>query len=860
MKSLNVFLTFIVIVFVLSNGLKSQTSGFDLSAYQQFLQQHQNMTTAELLAMYPAGSFRQSADISWESVLYHDSIEIQYNLTDYEKSLIEKHGFLVSERLRQDNFAQQYLDVWIKDLPVFISSDAILHAFHYSYVDLLQQIEKGALIGQVTNLLDDMHQLLPDLAAQYAATPAMAQMLKDVDVYLTVPRILLGENISPYYPENSATVDEILNLIYAEQFDTYPFFSENCKEIDFSQFRPRGHYAEDEELQKYFRAMVWLGRIEIYLLPPLSEPLICLPQTSEDVQRQIIDAVLILELMDLAGVNSSYEETEEVLLFMVGEQDNVTPPNLRTLTESLNLTAASQLLDTLLVQEFQDSLKTKSWAFQRILSQVLAADPLSPESVVPASAFMLFGQRFVIDSYVTGSVVFDKILYNGNKICRLFPSTLDILFAHGNSAAAQLLIPELDQYYYSTNLAALRYLIDSYDEEFWNSSIYTMWLNTVRTLNPPDNRDDLPVFMQTGAWWQQKMNTQLSSWTELRHDHLLYAKQSYTSGFLCSYLFGFVEPVPQMFESLRTLAELAHDKFLPISFSDLGLKSEILDYFNLLQGVTDTLAVIAGKELSGSPLDPLENSFVKSILFKHGGPCGPLDGWYLKLLFGPSYEPKAFYLSEVSDYLVADYHTTPTDCFGNIMGWVSHAGTGPVDLAIVTATLPDSQTMAFVGPVMGYYEYTTTNFLRLTDQEWEETYRYSALRPDWVNVYLADSLGESRGAGGTLITGIHDETNPAPQIPATHLIARNYPNPFNASTIISFSIPSGLTNSLTELTVYNIQGQVVKSLLKEKLSSGNYLTKWDGTNNSGEQVASGLYFYALTCGDQKYAGKMVLTK
>jgi hypothetical protein len=542
---------------------------------------------------------------------------------------------------------------------------------------------------------------------------------------------------------------------------------------------------------------------------------------------------------------------------MVGEQDNVTPPNLISLIESLNLTAASQLLDTLVVQEFQDSLKTKSWAFQRILSQVLGSNPMSPESVVPASAFMLFGQRFVIDSYVTGNVVYDKIVYNGNNICRLFPSTLDILFTHGNSAAAQLLIPELNQYYYSSNLAALRYLIDSYDEEFWNSSIYTMWLNAVRTLNPPDNRDDLPVFMQTGAWWQQKMNTQLSSWTELRHDHLLYAKQFYNNTGACFYPYGYVEPVPQMFENLRSLAESSHNKFQSISFSDPGLKSEILNYFDLLQGVTETLATIAGKELSGIPLDSLEHSFIKSIASPAGPSCGPLGGWYLNLLLHDEISQSA---DDFTDYLVADYHTTPGDCHGNMMGWVSHAGTGPVDLAIITATLPDSQTMAFVGPVMGYYEYTTTNFLRLTDQEWEETYRYAALRPDWVNVYLADSLGESRGAGGTLITGIHDDPNPAPQIPTTHLIARNYPNPFNASTIISFTIPLGLTNSLTELTVYNVQGQVVKSLLKEKLSPGNYLTRWDGTDNSGEQVASGLYFYALICGDQKYAGKMVLTK
>ena len=49
----------------------------------------------------------------------------------------------------------------------------------------------------------------------------------------------------------------------------------------------------------------------------------------------------------------------------------------------------------------------------------------------------------------------------------------------------QLLVDELNQYHYSSNLAALRYLIDSYDDEFWNANLYSNWLNIIRKLNPP---------------------------------------------------------------------------------------------------------------------------------------------------------------------------------------------------------------------------------------------------------------------------------------------------------------------------------------------------------------------------------------
>ena len=95
-----------------------------------------------------------------------------------------------------------------------------------------------------------------------------------------------------------------------------------------------------------------------------------------------------------------------------------------------------------------------------------------------------------------------------------------------------------------------------------------------------------------------------------------------------------------------------------------------------------------------------------------------------------------------SECVVADYHTTPTDCAGGLTGWVLHAGTGPIDLAIVTAQVPEGETTAFVGPVMSCYEYTTTGFQRLTDEEWQNTYLSQAKRPTWVSSYLVDEAGE----------------------------------------------------------------------------------------------------------------------
>ena len=243
----------------------------------------------------------------------------------------------------------------------------------------------------------------------------------------------------------------------------------------------------------------------------------------------------------------------------------------------------------------------------------------------------------------------------------------------------------------------------------------------------------------------------------------------------------------------------------------------------------------------------------------YGG--GFISGWYAKLLYGNRYDILGIDIAPFkSEGVVADFHTTPTDCGGSVMGWVSHAGTGPVDLAIITAQMPNDQWIAFTGPVSSYYEYRTTNFQRLTDSEWNETYQKSSSRPEWVNLYLADNKGNLRGDGTSLITSLSSPSGNDPNLPSTHLLVRNYPNPFNPETIINFVIPSHLTNSFTELIIYDIQGKSIRHLLAENLSAGNYLTKWDSRNDSGRLVSTGIYFYQLKVGEYQVTGKMNLLK
>jgi hypothetical protein len=823
------------------------------------------MNTEELLQLFDAGVFNDQINTGFEDALYFDTLNGFYNFTDYEKSLMQDHGFMVSERLKKISFGEAMLESFHHDFPVFVSIDAILHAYHVSYDRILQDMEIGLLESKLIEMLNGLRNSMPALHNKYSSVPGMMTMLKDVDVYLTVPLILMDQTTDPYYPENEELINNVLSWIEAEEADTNTIFSTHCRNYDWSQFKPRGHYVYDPSdpnavnQEPYFKTMMWFGRIELYLMNTNASQYPCLPQSFEDVQRQAIDAMLMDELFDIAMVEPLHQEIDNVIKFFVGESDNVTLSNLDYLKQAVALDSASQLLDSLKMVEFQDTLANQAFAYQLILSQILYSNPTIPDSIVPASAFMLFGQRFVIDSYVTATVVFDRITYMGEKICRLFPSTLDVLFSLGNSASAQLLIDELNQYHYSTNLAALRYLIDHYDPGFWESSIYNYWLNSIRKLNPPEDRSDLPAFMKTAAYWQEKMNTQLSSWTELRHDNLLYAKQSYTGGTVCSYPFSFVEPFPEFYSNLKILCLEAVDYFNGLNFPDPNRKAMIINYFNRFEGIADTLQTICEKELTGIQFSLEEISFLHGMIYETGQSGNILDGWYPALFYDDAFSGLNGYegLME-SNHIVADIHTTPTDCGGGEIGAISHVGTGPVNLGIFITENNLGELTAFVGPVMSYYEYRTFDFLRLTDDEWASTYLQSALRPDWVNIYLADTLGESRGSGPVLITSVEKDDDEV--IPQSQILLNNYPNPFNPYTIISFSVPYNLTNSFVELKIYDVNGSLVKTLVQENLPAGNYLTKWNGDNANRSKVSSGVYIYSIRVGERSVNKKMLLMK
>ncbi|MCC7429850.1 T9SS type A sorting domain-containing protein [bacterium] len=147
-----------------------------------------------------------------------------------------------------------------------------------------------------------------------------------------------------------------------------------------------------------------------------------------------------------------------------------------------------------------------------------------------------------------------------------------------------------------------------------------------------------------------------------------------------------------------------------------------------------------------------------------------------------------------------------------------------------------------------------------TDLNYEDTnvlqqpYSYALTVIYDVNGTNTESAPGNLVVTNLLTVGIENENN----VPKEYSLSQNYPNPFNPSTKINFTLKE---NGFTRLTIFNTLGQLVKTLVSEKLEAGTLQNVvWNGTDNNGNQVSSGIYFYKLESGNFSETKKMVLLK
>jgi hypothetical protein len=630
----------------------------------------------------------------------------ELSLDEAELDRLKTHGFAISKRHAFPNMAYGYKTIYALDLPVYVSLDSILDAVHLSYDKVLQAIELDSLRPDLLMLLRTARARL----ANGAVADVTAEVKQDLDFYFAVALGLLEGKVSA--PVAGADANQVADFVTkaakATGIQKISLFGVP-RTIDFSQFEPRGHYTDSDELKRYFRAMMWLGRVEFRLIETK-------PDGSQVFNRRQLDAALAMRALVQGESAAAFARIDTVVSAFVGEHDYMQLKELDLLLADLgtkDLGAVKGKSDA----EIAKLIVEKGYGAQRIASQVIFKDPGTSGRSFPLDrSFALLGQRYVVDSHIFSNVVYDRVLPDPGKTPRYLPDPLDVAYAAlGNRAALPLLEDGLEQHGYAPELEQMRQLVDAHGESFWDENLYNLWLSSLRAITPRAEGGGLaeagmPAVTRTEAWSRRLLNTQLGSWAQLRHDTILYAKQSYTSGDACEFPDAYVDPYPEAFGRLAAFAE--HGEELADVLVDTtsgGLSAQVRSYFVELGSIANILRDMAEQQRKGVPFNAAQMAFInEAVTSKVEGCAGPetYSGWYARLLFNPT---------DDMDPAIADVHTDPG---GDRAPMVLHVGTGLPRLMVVTADTC-SGPRAYAGLAFAYHE-VVTGLDRLTDPEWAE--------------------------------------------------------------------------------------------------------------------------------------------
>lgn len=631
-------------------------------------------------------------------------IQEAFALNDAERAALSARGFLISERTKFPSFVYGYESLYMHDLPLYISADSILNAVHRSYDDMLKALEEQVLIPDLRALLQTMRDRLDD--AEFADLPAQAKI--DADLYLAVALSLLDNSpVAAVAGADSAQITDLAQKGDAADGTAFVHLFGAERELDFSQFTPRGHYTDSEELTRYFKAMMWLGRTELRMIETQPDG------TQKFYRRQVEGALALTKLLDL----TRWGRIDNAVRAFVGESDNMTPTQFDSLFEDLGVSTVAEFL-ALDDETLSQAIIAGRYGEQLIASQLMTNG--TGETLPLSAVFLIFGQRYVVDSHVFSNVVFDRVA--GGSVKRMMPNPLDVAFAAlGNNQAFGLLESEQRNYAYTPDLQKMRLLVDAHGADHWSMNLYNLWLGSLRALSPradliaAPGEAGLPAVAATEAWGRRLLNTQLASWAELRHDTILYVKQSYTSGATCEFPDAYIDPYPEAFAQLTQFADEGAALIQTLNFGNATyLQERFVTYFAQLREVTSMLEAMAEQQRNGTPFTAEQMAFINqavAIQMGCGDPAG-VEGWYANLFFNPV-NGVAF------DPTIADVHTQPTDEGGSPVGRVLHVGTGMPRLMVVTVDTC-SGPRAYAGLASSYFEVVTEDFDRLDDIRWSE--------------------------------------------------------------------------------------------------------------------------------------------
>ena len=706
-------------------------------------------------------------------------IKAKLQLSPEQEALLRNNGFVVVPG-QSDDIMASYGEMKEAGVPNFVTADTMLHLYHVEFASILRSIEQGELIGTLTELTKAMFDRAVDDYARASDDDTKEAARRNVAFFGVALSLLQTPTEGPdertdsfgnplsmpnldfalpdYVAEDVAAEVEAINKM--EGFTTSAIFDSGdgpcpgpcsyCE--DYSQYRPRGHYTSSDALRRYFKAMMWYGRM-VFLLKGGDEAACAkagAPFVSEaDAKTATIQAALIAAEMPGVKVGEgtaldAWSRIYAITSFFVGAADDLTPYQYLDAIRKVfgSEFEASALADDGKLLDLKAELaRLPNPQINGGTGECTVASPVSEDSLYRcldnSKGMRFMGQRFVPDSLIMQSLVFPSVgPYTGNGQpfttkqtgvgpARTFARGLDVMAVLGSQRAHDILSAEGDTEYgtgeanYDRRLALLEEDYSRVSIVGWTRNLYWSWLYMLRPLLQPANGQacDLagyPTFMQTAAWQDRELQSALASWTELRHDTILYAKQVMVPGGTGGGppppppLRGYVEPAVDLYARMQANLRMIEDGLKGLDAMPQGSATFEL---TSLESTLSLLVKISRNELAGEELTQDDYNFIAD--FARAVSVG----------FDPDVKKTT---------LVADVLTD-----GNQPQEVLEEGTGYVDLIVVAYKLPDGQIVTGVGPVMSYYEFKEPLASRLTDEAWRDMLAQGQAppRPDWLESF-----------------------------------------------------------------------------------------------------------------------------
>jgi hypothetical protein len=622
--------------------------------------------------------------------LYLDRIDRRFLLDAKERAMLAANGFVVPARLESPNYGAAFHDIYQSELPIFVTSDAILHAVYAGNDKVLSRLETSVLEPALHHALAEMTCALPSVAADYPRDVA-----NDVDVYLGVATALLSR-MDPPLPTPLGNESEVARVVTALNEadgllgapDAPPFvLFGRPRVIDASAFKPRGHY--ETNLSAYFRAAMWLSRLDLNLVSrscksshPSERP------DPSETPREDLVALALADLADRSGALPLFAKIDRAWSVLSGRREDVSLTDLVALRKkagiaSLHDPGAAAKLRSAIGADWKRTARTH----------------FTPDGTteLPAIATIL-GARIGPDTAPTKRLVNDAIPD------RFILHAADMAYVLGNDRAKTFLAEDLAKF--PTLASQLDLARADARGAMAGEDLYSLWLRGIALLSSSPEGTS-PSFMGTSAWSDLRLDTTITAFGQLRHNYVLMAAGTYDS-FGCQIPDGYVEPAPEMLDGVIAYAQRGATAVKELDPKDGSLA---VTYFGRLAKVMKTLRRIVARELAGEPLHEEERRFLGMVAefaedYRCFDSCAPptYTGWWYDL-----------FIDRIADgtgtpEFIADYYASTNT------GQVAYIGAKAPRLGVFVVDT-NGEARAMVGPVAHGYEHVGGLDQRLTDSQ-----------------------------------------------------------------------------------------------------------------------------------------------